>query len=292
MELVSRDCPVCLSSIHVTLSDNGTYRRVREFKDNIDSPIAVKCVKCGMVYLNPLMSDEEYEVFYNNDEQKKFVSTMTKESEMSYQKKISKDDEARAKLVLEFVGSSDSILDVGIGFSNFVGLMRNAVGIDISKPRVADANARGLDVKLCSIEDWNKREDVVTMFHVLEHIPEPYAFLKEAHRVLNKGGKLVIEVPSHGDILTNLGAYKDFYFQNAHCSYFSLKTLKRLVESSGFNVVNTEMLQRYSVDSHLHWLINGKPGKIKVPPVINKIYSYVLKKIKLSDTIFLVCEKR
>ena len=46
--------------------------------------------------------------------------------------------------------------------------------------------------------------DVIVMFQVLEHIPEPVLFLKNVGRLLKKTGKLIIEVPNLDDHLLNL----------------------------------------------------------------------------------------
>lgn len=284
MELKNRSCPVCGSGISTSANFS-----VREFQTS-PAPRVVKCY-CGMVYLNPLMTDAEYKKFYDNDEQRKFAASVTGETQVQYQSKVSKDDFRRVKMLNEYIFPNTRLLDIGSGLSGFVGLIDGAVGIDVSESRVRGAQAQNLNVKLCDIFDWNEEVDMVTLFHVLEHITEPHEFLRKVHSILATGGRLVIEVPNIDDALVGLDLYKAFYFQNAHCSYFNPQTLRGLLNRTGFVVSKEIRLQRYSIDNHLHWLLKSKPGKFAHISFLNEVYAWFLKVLKKHDTIFLVCNK-
>jgi len=282
MKLRHRGCPLCDNKYNST-----GVRYTREFPDH--GPKVATCVRCSAVFLNPVMTDEEYGRFYNNDGQKKFVQKMISNN---YQYKPSEADRRRADLISKNIRAGARVLDVGTGYSNFVGLIDNATGIDISEPRVESAKQKGLDVRLCDINDWNEPVDVVTLFHVLEHIPEPKEFVSKIYNILNEDGILVVEVPNHDDALVRLKGYCDFYYQNAHCTYFTPSTLRLLLEKFKFDMIYGERVQRYSLDNHLHWLIKGKPGAFKHIGILNPIYSWVIKTIGMHDTVFLVCKKR
>lgn len=277
-DLIYRHCPLC---------DNNNYcyeySVVREF---IYGPKVVRCSNCSLVYLNPVMSEKAYKEFYDNDLQRTFAQKITKDN---YQSKISRDDINRYNLLKKY--RERKLLDIGTGFSSFVGFMDNAVGIDISKVRVDNATQRGLDVKLCSIFNWQDKVEVATLFHVLEHIVDPNVFLKRIHSILEDDGVLIIEVPNLDDILVKLNNYKRFYYQNAHCSYFTPNTIKKLLKNNGFRVNKLIKLQRYSLNNHMHWLLKDKPGKFKERRLINHMYSGILKILNVYDTIFLICEK-
>jgi len=293
MNLKERKCPVCESDTscrYKTLA--GEFVGVREFVDlNYPGPSVVKCNVCDLVYLNPIMTDEEYIRFYNNDEQRKYATSITKETEEQYRLKVSKDDRRRADIVRTIVPPNGKVLDVGTGNSNFISLVNGAVGIDINEGRVKGAQKRGLDVRFCDIFDWESKVDCITLFHVLEHIPEPASFLYRVSKILDDSGHLIIEVPNVDDFLLKLDVYKNFYFQNAHVSYFTPKTLKRLLKQEGFLVSGEVRLQRYSFDNHLHWFIKGSPGKFSSMRPINPIYSAALRSLRNHDTIFFVCKK-
>jgi len=292
MEVIERDCPICKSDVTHSFGRRG-HMYVREYQDlgTFPSPLVEQCIQCDLVYLNPVMTDEEYKRFYDNDQQKKFVTSIAGETGVKYQAKISRDDKRRAKLVNKYVHPNLKLLDVGTGYSNFVGLIDGAIGVDISEARVRSAQERGLDVRLCNISDWKEEVDTVTLFHVLEHIPEPAPFLHHIYDVLGHNGRLIVEVPNLNDALVGLEKYKSFYFQNAHCSYFTPKSLTKLLNNERFLVEKEIRLQRYSFDNHLYWLLRGKPGKFKSLSFMNAAYSAFLKTIRKHDTIFLVCNK-
>lgn len=287
MKLFSRRCPMCFSLSHSPIS------KVREYTGLEEAPTVVECDDCGFVFLNPVMTEESYRDFYNRDEQKRFAASLTKQTEREYQAKISRDDNYRAKLVRSIINPYDSLLDVGTGFSNFVGLIDGAVGIDVSEPRVKSAQERGLDVRLCNVFDWdvNDKKDAVTLFHVLEHIVDPYPFLGQIREILSDYGQLIIEVPNLDDALVKLESYKNFYYQNAHCSYFTPRTLKKLLRDCDFELEYEKKLQRYSLDNHANWFFKGRPGKIEGLGFLNKPYSSLMKLAGSYDTIFMVFKR-
>jgi 2-polyprenyl-3-methyl-5-hydroxy-6-metoxy-1,4-benzoquinol methylase len=282
-----RACPVCES-----VNADIIHPRVREFYREDLRPRAYKCNVCSMVFLNPVMTPEEYEKFYHNDTQKKFVKAVCKETESDYYHKINKDDIRRAKIINKYFGDFGcKCLDVGTGYSNFTSLVPGSKGIDISAARVKAAKEIGLDVEQCSIFEWKEEVDVITLFHVLEHIVEPLPFLQQIYDILPSRGKLIIEVPNHNDILTSNCDYKEFYFQNAHCSYFNKKTIKKILKRGGFKINKEIKFQRYSLGNHLYWFTKGRPGKFNLPKWLDKVYNEILKLFGVHDTLFLICDK-
>ena len=81
------------------------------------------------------------------------------------------------------------------------------------------------------------RFDVITLFHVLEHVPEPVTFLQKLHEHLQPNGHLLIEVPN---IEQADASPHNIYFR-AHLLYFSVATLLSLA-SPGFSSVQISSL--------------------------------------------------
>lgn len=93
------------------------------------------------------------------------------------------------------------LLDVGCGTGGFLDLARRrrgarVAGVELDAALAARAAARGLEVTAGDFADVPAGDfDVVTMFQVLEHLPDPRAALVRAFGLLRPGGVLCVEVP-------------------------------------------------------------------------------------------------
>lgn len=95
------------------------------------------------------------------------------------------------------------LLDVGCGTGGWLETMRDlgwqVQGIDFDKDAVSVASQRGLTVALGSVEEQNYPNnyfDIVTLNHVIEHLPHPVRTLTECHRILKNGGRLIVYTPN------------------------------------------------------------------------------------------------
>lgn len=72
--------------------------------------------------------------------------------------------------------------------------------------------------------------DLVSLIHLLEHIPKPFEFLKQIKNNINPGGLLLIELPLHVDNPYELAIYD-------HATHFTLNSIKHLLIQSGFKII-------------------------------------------------------
>jgi len=106
-----------------------------------------------------------------------------------------------------------TILDIGTGAGYFLKLARdrgfNVMGIEVSE-RASDFARKnyGLTVlNVSSVEEaefWDKQFDVVSLCHVIEHLPYPQNTIKEIHRILRDNGTLLVITPNSKTLLTIL----------------------------------------------------------------------------------------
>jgi SAM-dependent methyltransferase len=140
------------------------------------------------------------------------------------------------------------LLDVGCGAGYFLDAARSAgwqvAGVELSDPAAAEArDSLGLDVwsgSLAQAAFPSESFDLITMFEVLEHMRDPGAALKEANRVLQRGGLLAIEVPNDMDAYRARMARPDnrwWVIPPVHLYYFNASTLSRWLLMSGFEPV-------------------------------------------------------
>ncbi|MES0808274.1 class I SAM-dependent methyltransferase [Roseibium sp. SCPC15] len=105
--------------------------------------------------------------------------------------------------------------------------------------------------------------DIVTLFHVLEHIPDQIGVLKSILSQLAPGGRVFVEVPHARDFLTEevqSAAYCDFTYWSEHLVLHTKKSLETFLRHAGFVDVSVTGFQRYGLANHMYWLQHGKPG--------------------------------
>ncbi|WP_153115856.1 class I SAM-dependent methyltransferase [Rhodocyclus tenuis] len=113
--------------------------------------------------------------------------------------------------------------------------------------------------------------DLVWSFHVIEHVPDPLAFLRDIGELLTVGGRAFILTPNVDDFLLSclFEDYAPFWFRVAHPWYFSGKGLANVAEYAGLEVSAIGYHQEFSLSNSLHWLRDRRPqGDILMPGVV------------------------
>ncbi len=184
--------------------------------------------------------------------------------------------------------STGRMLDVGAGVGTLVAAAMkrgfDASGVEISEWASAFArNEKGLDVATGSLETArfsDEEFDLVTINHVLEHIADPVAVLKEIRRILKPDGLLVIGVPNIGSIMAGIkGARWASLRPDEHIWHFTPDTLRRITVMAGFGELFFE-----SRDNHVPQGWGIKAGVIRM---INRVAVICGR----SEAMLLFCEK-
>jgi glycosyltransferase involved in cell wall biosynthesis/SAM-dependent methyltransferase len=175
---------------------------------------------------------------------------------------------------LEEMTAHGRLLDVGCGGGHFLSQAArwgwHGLGLDLSLKTCLTARAAGFQVVQASGEQIPFRDesvDTVLLINVLDHTREPLTTLREAHRVLRRGGKLVLRVPNAAfhrpwiRLLTSLGPLVRWHRWDAlpilHVYGFTALGLRRLTERVGFSVValrNSPLAAVTSQRSRAGWL--------------------------------------
>lgn len=132
-----------------------------------------------------------------------------------------------------------SILDVGAGTGDFLLQARaegwKAFGVEPSQRARERALSKGLPLKEEIDTDLQEKYDVITMWHVLEHVPDYHAEIEKLKKLLKPGGLLVIAVPNF--LSYDALQYKAFwagYDVPRHLWHFSRTGIKNAVSGQGF----------------------------------------------------------
>ena len=204
-----------------------------------DSLSLHQCLKCGAVFLGEY-SDEFVPELY---------SYYDKYENLSKENVFDPITSARCSDLLKwFSGFSTGreVLDVGCGLGQFVEVANKcgwiAEGLELSKEAVDFARGQGLavrDLDFLSGEIEPNSFDLVTLFEVIEHVPNPAEFLQRAGEVVRPGGLVYLTTPNFAS-LDRFVAGKDWkIIHPEHLTYFTPHTLRALVKKTGcFNILH------------------------------------------------------
>jgi SAM-dependent methyltransferase len=264
----------------------------------------VKCTACGFIFDNPRPTQEELVRFYSQPSKYDLWLTELGPRETVWKRRL--------RMLLPYK-KPGSLLDVGTGIGQFLSLARKSFtqvfGTEVSTTAVKIAKDRfQLDLFQGSIEDLEEAGstfDNITLFHVLEHVPNPRLTIETCHSLLSPGGMLVIAVPNEIASLRTfvrrslnfLGLRKQDGLgkfgvprielnpstPEVHLSHFTRNVLLTLLKTTGFSVAMST-LDPYRL----------KTGLSRLKP---EAYYYFclgflrIFQINLFDTIFVVAHK-
>lgn len=228
----SPDCPLCGSSSAQTLfiARDRLLGRPGEFS-------VVRCTGCGLVFLRPRPSPLALGSFYP-DTYYPLDQQPSREAIAVAEGLLARITEWRRGQRLQ----APSILDIGCGTGLFLHLAQEAGlrvrGIELSESAVAYARAKyGLDVHhgtLKNAELPDESFDIVTMWHVLEHVPDPVEALRRVARLLRPGGLLLLGVPNIDSIEACIFGRRWFSLDAPrHLSHFTPHTLTAALIAAG-----------------------------------------------------------
>lgn len=251
-----------------------------------------ECTNCGLVFLSSFdhIKETHYQESGMHGEALPEIREWLKETE--------KDDERRFQFLKEKMVNRQ-ILDFGCGVGGFLLKAKNvahtAEGVELETRLQPHFNKNQVSVyaKLEELTTKQKNYDLITAFHVLEHIADPISILETLSKLLAKNGELIIEVPSSNDVLLTLyenKEFSEFTYWSQHLFLFDAKTFETLVQKSNLQLNWIKHIQRYPLSNHLYWLAKGKPGGHKIwnhlnSEALEKTYEAVLAANGLTDTI-------
>jgi 2-polyprenyl-3-methyl-5-hydroxy-6-metoxy-1,4-benzoquinol methylase len=223
-------CPICGAGRGKECHQEGDYFMVR-------------CPSCGFVYQNPCPSHEELLDIYHTylPEGEREIDAWGSMMEPVFIK--------AADLIERYI-SPGRILDVGAGYGFFLALMQargwEVIGLEVSPIGARYGRDRwGLQILPIPWEENSFEEgefDVVTAFYVIEHLPEPMAFLRGVYRILRHRGIILLRYPHTTpikDILSLMRIKNQLYHLPFHLHDFSPGTMRMALKNVGFKEIKT-----------------------------------------------------
>lgn len=194
-----------------------------------------RCVRCGFIFQsieesrasNPDFYIETYRKIYQGDPEPTEKDLYVQKSRAEFLIRFLSRQEVRTPKRILDVGASSGILLVAFQ-SAFGG---RTTGVEPGDAYRAYAESQGLDMRpsLEALMTSNEsRFDLISMIHVLEHLPDPVGTLQMIReKLLAKGGALLVEVPNF---------YVHDSYELAHLSCFTPHTLQEALKAAGFRI--------------------------------------------------------
>jgi len=214
-----------------------------------------------------LVSDETYEIMLNEENEMLVTSPIPADLDKYYQSEDYQSHHNQKNTFLNFIYNTvkkrsfkrkesifqngtpnKSVLDIGAGSGDFLLYCKennyNVTGTEPSSDARQIALEKGIKLHEKIDDVLNQKFDVITMWHVLEHIPNLFECLEQLKKLLKENGKLIIAVPNFKSY--DAEYYKEFwaaYDVPRHLWHFSQKSIRSLFESVNMEVVKTHPLK-------------------------------------------------
>jgi hypothetical protein len=248
----NRHCPVCgeLKAKPVTQLDNFQFFSDSTLVPKRANVAQVQCERCAAIYMNPCYTSEGFRYLFGEAGQSYGAMSERPEEQVGWLK-------SRGLLQDGLV-----FLDVGCFEGAFLNSLPNGlkrVGVDIDAPAVARGNAKYADIGVSlycgplETFDIPWSPDVISMYHVLEHVANPLDVLRHLRTVANALTSLVVEVP-----ILEFGDTNDIggFFSVQHMTHFSHDSLTSLVHRAGWEIIERQQIEGYN--GHRLLLAPGK----------------------------------
>lgn len=206
----------------------------------------VRCGQCGLLRLDPQPPPEELGRYYPKNYWYAPDSGAVSHLEEAYRRLVLRDHVLFVEHALRSSAAAGPLLDVGCGGGLFLGMMRErgfrVLGLDYSREAAGIAWRRQHAPAVCGALEHAPfpvgRLAGLTMFHVLEHLYDPRAYLIAACNLLAPDGRLVVQVPNAASWQFRLlGRSWNGVDVPRHLFNFRANDMEKLLESCGFEIV-------------------------------------------------------
>lgn len=207
----------------------------------------VQCQECGLCYVSPRPVADQLDRFYPTDYRPHQLKAMGQPGLLK-------------KLLMPLRGASSpflpkeagKLLDFGCGGGSFLQKMHaqgwEVTGLDVAQTTVERVRAEtGLNVLVGSLPHPELEPgsfDAITMWHALEHVPNPSEVLQAARDLLTPTGRLLVAVPNIDSFaFRTFGQHWFGLDLPRHLTHFAPWTLHLMLERAGFHVERVRMVR-------------------------------------------------
>lgn len=220
------------------------------------------CDECHVGVTIPRPSDKELSILYSAD---MYRNKTGRRFNNVVENCIYKFRKLRVNRIKSFLNKGN-LLDIGCGRGLFLHLMQNegftVKGIEFNK-EIANYVKKTYDIDVVwgDYDKWMFNEstfDIITMFHVLEHLQQPYEMLMNCHKLLKENGLLIISVPNLYSLQGLVGKYNWLHLDIPyHLYHFTEKGLIKMLKKTQFKIIKIIRFDaEYNIFGWLQTLMN------------------------------------
>ncbi|MEJ1221456.1 class I SAM-dependent methyltransferase [Sediminicola sp. 1XM1-17] len=150
----------------------------------------------------------------------------------------------KVKLISQYT-TNKKILDIGAGTGDFLKYAKikgwDITGVEPNEHARKLASEKGIQLSSSFEELPAEQYDIITLWHVLEHLPDLDAHIKQLHNLLLPQGTLIIAVPNYNSYdAKHYGHYWAAFDVPRHLYHFSRNSIKRIFSKHSFSLVATK----------------------------------------------------
>ncbi len=221
---------------------------------NVKGFDTVQCKKCEFVFVNPRVGNNDLYKMYSDN-------YFTNQNEGYGYQNYELTSHLRSKTFQKWIEGIEPylskgkglILDIGCASGTFLELMRekgwDVEAIELDKQMVEKLKGKNIKVFEKPFEEFtsDKKYQLITMFDVLEHIPDLKTTFEKLHELLDKDGIVVLITPDFSSTQRKVFGKKWFQYKpQEHIQYFTPATLAKAIEPYGLTLVHTSPSGQYA----------------------------------------------
>ncbi len=170
---------------------------------------------------------------------------------------INYENKYRMESFIKFI-KNKKILDFGCGDLSFLMFCykhtNKLYGCDLSRFK---------DIKQVkffrNINEIHENFDSIFLFHTFHLLENPVFTLKYLFKLLNKNGKIIIEIPNADNLLMSIPEFRKFTFSIESLVIYNKRSIEKLMKILNFKY-KVDYFQRYNLNNFMHWCNSKEPG--------------------------------
>ena len=241
---VKQLCPVCDSDrqtikLEPWVSEDDPAKLYGAASGIPGTQYLVTCNDCGMIYESPRYDADTIV--------KGYMASQEADHDSQYSMRVNSFYKTLVKHAKRLPKLGAKVLDIGTAGGAFLDAAKkfgyDAHGMEPSADLVSRGKARGLQIEQGTIESHTFQAgtfDMVCLWDVIEHLPDPKTALIEIKKLLKPDGVLLINFPDIGTAQAKLAGKSFWWILSVHLHHFTRATIKDICFRTGFEVFHFE----------------------------------------------------